>query len=431
MASNVYFLHSRNGGLGHYIRLGHTGYRKLEDLQAADRLPIASAIVEANHAVNQTDLTRALKASGVELILDPKTGELGTVGGFSTGARRLPWANPSRPHKPDDFIPAQLAGFCDRIAEFAMIHQVDVVQAPTHFITSAFDPWTDVDNRACLELRDALDRQGGQRVRIDYPIITSYEVFRDEGFRQALISQLNGLPFDNLWLRISGFGMSATPAGVMRYIEAAWSLQELNHPIVADGVAGLAGLALCAFGAVGGVSHGIAGKDSFNHRDWLKTREDGGGSTSRIYLPNIDMYLYSDQAEVLFRNRGAKSLLGCNDSSCCPNGFRDMFDHSKAHALTQSARLLEALNGTPQTNWVDHHLNRQLGPAGLTARKLVAIQLNDDKLAERLRKQNKRLDLMSRALEDLRSDIDAAPQAKKPAKRTISPVPQHLDGPRL
>jgi hypothetical protein len=81
-------------------------------------------------------------------------------------------------------------------------------------------------------------------------IFTNYATLRDSAHRRALSSEMANLPFDNLWLRISGFGADASGVGVRRYISSVADFHGVGKPIVADCVGGLAGLAVASFGAV-------------------------------------------------------------------------------------------------------------------------------------------------------------------------------------
>src|SRR5258708_39432053 len=93
---------------------------------------------------------------------------------------------------------------------------------------------------------------------------------RDPGQRGAFLAGLADLPFDNLWLRVSGFGADASATMLRGYIAAMMHFQRLGKPIIADGVGGLAALATAAFGAAGGGSHRLWGEERFDARDWDK-----------------------------------------------------------------------------------------------------------------------------------------------------------------
>ena len=82
---------------GHYLRLGHTGHRKLEDLHASGRFGIDRVVVDAAHIDDQRELLDSLRSAGTEIILDPKVAELSTPFGCLSRASVLPWAHGEAP----------------------------------------------------------------------------------------------------------------------------------------------------------------------------------------------------------------------------------------------------------------------------------------------------------------------------------------------
>lgn len=78
--------------IAHFIRLGESGYHKLEALHAVGRLPASRAVVDASRALNQKELMAALRADGAELVLDPKVAELSAREKFQGVAAKTPWA---------------------------------------------------------------------------------------------------------------------------------------------------------------------------------------------------------------------------------------------------------------------------------------------------------------------------------------------------
>ena len=71
----------------------------------------------------------------------------------------------------------------------------------------------------------------------------------DPAERAAIVPALASLPIESVWLRTSGFGADATPTGIRKYVVALRDLSSLHIPVVADGMGGLAGLAVAAFGS--------------------------------------------------------------------------------------------------------------------------------------------------------------------------------------
>src|SRR5712691_328374 len=105
MVAQIHVLHPRVSPLAGFLRVGHTGHKKLEALQSAGRFPYRRVVVDAAHLTQQLDLLKALKASGCEIVLDPNFAEMAAAGRFRGAIGRLPWANPDRPWEPTDFGP--------------------------------------------------------------------------------------------------------------------------------------------------------------------------------------------------------------------------------------------------------------------------------------------------------------------------------------
>ena len=128
--------------------------------------------------------------------------------------------------------------------------------APTHYIESANSPWLEVDVRSTRQLRRCLDSAGAKNVPIFYSLAVSYEVFRTVEERQAILDQLKGVPIDSLWIKVSQSG-ALTHAAVRHLVKGAVDLHSLGVPLVGDMMGGLRGISALAFGALGGICHGV------------------------------------------------------------------------------------------------------------------------------------------------------------------------------
>src|SRR4051794_7178890 len=169
------------------------------------------------------------------------------------------------------------------------------------------------DMNSCAMLRRLLDVQGGRKIAIDYPLLISNSVLNDSAERKSLIAALGAVPFDSLWLRISGFGADATAAGLRKYITALQDFHALGKPIVMDGVGGLAGLVL-SFGGACGWSYGAAAKERCDASDWAKPpKGSGGGGGHNVLLHGIDRLLKKTEADAILSAPGARRLLSCHD----------------------------------------------------------------------------------------------------------------------
>jgi hypothetical protein len=396
------------------VRLGHTGHKRLESLYTAGRAPIARAVIDAGHSVRQKDLVATLSNNGAEIILDTKAAELASAAGIHTKAAGLPWGKGDAEQTPADWAGANGQERARLIAEFAVAGRVDTVLSPAHLIKRVNSPWLATDLQTTHYLRRALDRAGGEHIRIDYPLMVPVSLLKDVERLNALLQGLRAAPVGNVWLRIAGFGMDGTPSGTRRCVEAAWRLADLGKPLIGDQVGGLVGLSLAAFGATGGLCQGVAEKENFNVSAWGRHRSRKGGSSERrIYLPSLDMFLYQSKAKTLMAGRNVRALLTCHDRQCCRSPD-DIFNQWQAHALTQSFRAIEELNGQPELKRIDYVLDRMLTLTGRNLRTVKKTKIDDPVLSKRLAAKSDRIDLMQQTLERLNDQLEAIPVALTP-----------------
>ncbi len=366
--SNVHILHPTSPPLAGFLRVGHTGHHKLEALHAADRLGFARLVFDAAYAAGQADFLRAQKAAGREIVIDLNVAETAMAGRFGSAVGKLPWGNPHRPWAPGDFGVARNDDFAKRFAGFVATIRPSAVLAPVH--AAEGDEWRSIDIRATERLRIELDRAGAKDVVIDHLAIIGAREFRDSGKRAAALDGVGGLPVQNLWVRISGFGATSTGARTRHVIEAARSLQDLGLPLVLDMAGGFAGLSALAFGAFGGIGHGAGQRESFDPAHWRKPPNGKGGGTSlRAYIPDLDRHLTEGQLQPFFAVRGTKARFACADSSCCPHGHEDMLENGHAHFITQRSRQREALSKSPPSRRAENFFPSQLDPAVRSTRQ--------------------------------------------------------------
>lgn len=401
MAATLHVLHPQTPPVAGFLRVGYTGHRKLLDLQAAGRLPYRRVVFDAAHLEEQIELLKRLKSSGCEIVLDPNFAEMATDGRFgSTSLQKLPWSNLDRPWRPEDFA-GRNHDVAKALAEFSVKAGVDAVLAPTHLIEKGAEAWRSVDLRLCEALRHELDRCGGADIAIDYQLITTSTYIKDGAHRMALIAELKALPIENVWLRASGFGATATGAGTRHFIESARGFHELGRPMVVDMAGGFAALSAAAFGAVAGISHGVGQKETFKAADWKKPPSGGGGASARAYVPELDRYFKEDQLKAIFGAKGGRSRLGCNDTKCCAHGAEDMIESNHAHFITQRHRQLDDLSSVPEARREEHFLLRHLDPAVRSARVASRLKIADEQVKAAVDDAKVRLVRLRDALGDL------------------------------
>jgi hypothetical protein len=425
---NVVYLHRAPDRITTFLRVGVSGHRQLETLLLSGKLPAERFVIEASNFARQGDLIGALKAAGREISLDTNVAELSSVGRFEGAVKAAPWANGDRIITRRDILGNE-AAVLSQIAQFAVANGVHRVQAPSHFLAAGVkDPWFAVDLEACVRLRRLLDVEGGRDIAIDYPLMMSYAALNDAAERTAIVPALSSLPIQSVWMRVSGFGADATPAGVSKYISALRDFRTLDMPLVSDGSGGLAGLAITAFGAASGLAHGVAEKERFDATSWNKPRPDrgSGGGGYTVLLPGIDRLLKKEEAEKLMAAPHARRLLSCQDRSCCPSGFEDTLKDPKGHYLRQRKLQCEALSAVQDPLRPQHFLEKTLASAHRTARQVSKLKVGDEKLGVALTKNTHRLERMGDVLENLhKTDEDVR---RTPA---FADVPQSQDTSRV
>lgn len=401
MVATIHVLRQGPAPIAGFLRVGHTGQKKLEAMCAAGRFPYRRAVFDAAHLAEQVVLLNALQASDCEIVLDPNFAEMATAGRFGSAIKKLPWANPDRPWTPEDFGPGSNMNVPRLIAEFAVKHGVSAVLSPTHFTERQDVRWHSIDWRFSERLRDELDSAGGQDIEIDYQVISTMAALNDPAFRKQIARNVQQLPVQNIWFRISGFGATATGAGTRHFIESVRDFDAASHPIVGDFTGGFAALAAAAFGAVGGIGHGVGQKESFRVSDWKIKPKGGGGQPRRAYFPELDRYLTEIQTDKIFAARHGKSRLACNDGSCCRDGYEDMVENAHAHFIIQRSRQIDNLSAVPESRRVDHFLLNMVDPAVRTSRLASRLKVQDESIRRILDDAKTRLIRFRDALADL------------------------------
>jgi hypothetical protein len=402
MAATLHHLRPTTPSIAGFLRVGHTGHRKLADLHAAGRLPYRRVVFDAAHLTEQVELAKSLKATGCEIVLDPNFAEMATAGKFGSSAiQKLAWANLDRPWQPSDFDRRRNHDAAKAIAEFAVKAGIHAVLAPTHLIETANDAWRATDLRMCEALRYELDRCGGADIAVDYQLITTSAILKDAAARAAFVADIEAMPVENVWIRASGFGATATGAGTRHFIESLRGLHDVGRPPIADMAGGFAGLGAAAFGAVAGISHGVGQKESFKAADWRKPPSGGGGAAARAYVHELDRYFKEEQLQGIFDAKGGKTRFGCADTSCCTHGGEDMIENGHAHFVTQRHRQLDDLSGVPEDRRASHFLFRHLDPAIRTARHATKLKIVDEKVMAAVGQAKVRMVRLRDALADL------------------------------
>ena len=307
--------------LGWYLRPSHVDHRAIADAVAPDSVGLYGMVFDPVYEKRHSELRDLMIERNRDAILDPRTQELGSIGGFNKRLSALPWAL-DRPHRPDDFNDVYARRIAHSMAQFIVEKRYTAVLAPTHYIDSANSPWLDIDAQSTAYLRHYLDRGDARNVPIFYSLAVSYEAFRTAEERRTIIERLTDLPIDSLWFKISQSG-NLTHAAVRNLVNGAAEFHGLGVPLVGDIMGGLRGLSALAFGAVGGICHGVTQKEGFSASSWTRPASSGNqGFTwpTRIYVAPLGIHLMRKVAMAFFGVHGSKSRFGCRIRSCCPKG---------------------------------------------------------------------------------------------------------------
>ena len=404
--------------LGHAIRTGEAWFRKLEHLHAKGRLQADTVIVDASKARFQMEFIRALKDEGAEIILDTKAAELSEEAKFGSLLKDFPWAALKQGRlEPRDYEAGATIDFFGNIARLAVELGVTAVLAPTHFLRQgAMSTWLPIDRRSVGLLRAALDRTGGSQVAIDYPLILPHTRIQREEEALQIMRSLRGLPIDNLYVRLSGFGADARPLAIKRTLIALQQFHALGNPIVLDYVGGLVGLSALAFGVVSGIAHGIGERERFDARSWHKppkARDPNARFGRSIYIPvsGMDKSFRKRDLEVIANSTRGRRLVACGDRQCCPNGLSSMISNPRAHTSRQRLLAVENLFQVPDALRISHFLSQDMDGARRKASELARLRTGKEKLDNVLRAKKETIEQMIGMYETLAERDRPSPPA--------------------
>lgn len=403
-------LHAVSDPMGSYLRPGYRDSKFLTQL-LVQGTPIGTGLVaDPVRLDRQADMMIEARRRGMETVLDPKGLELSTVGGFTrSGVADLPWAS-GQIHTPVALVGMSGRRMAEEIAEMIAKHEFSAVLAPTHVLEGTDpEPWLSVDAELTRHLRRALNARDLRRVPIYYPVTIRAKALCNAAARGRLVEHLRGLAIDAVWLRVHPFGTtSAGPLALGRYMEICRSLHSLGRPLVAEHT-GTIGVALLAFGAVGGIESGITFSESFKLDSYLNAPKLDAKSFSpltRLYLHKLGAFIETKNGQSFFERRGMKSAHGCQES-CCPRGWIDMQAHPGRHFVVQRAAEVARISRTPSSLRSGHYMENFLRPA--SDRAVRAARLDDSLKTTRDRLESWR-GTLSGELEH-RSEFSTSPPA--------------------
>jgi hypothetical protein len=262
----------------------------------------------------------------------------------------------------------------------------------------------------------------GADLGLIYSLAMPMDVLRKPSERQAVVHALEDARKDALWLKVENFGDDASGEKTAAYIREVRDFHSLNVPIVADHVGGLPAMAALAFGAVGGIAHGVTFNQGFSASRWRRPPNDKKGSgapTRRIYLPSLDMLVKPAEAEAFFavspRVRGRHT---CKDTHCCPHGQRDMLEKAARHAIYQRARELDWLGGTPQEVRPARYVDERVRPVSDDVAAAAGLSGLSQPMQKALKKKQSSISRFRQVMGHLVTETQPASVAMAPRRRS-------------
>jgi len=405
--------------LGFYIRPEHRDQKVLLDFFSSHGAPFSGVIFNPVHLHKQKELLEQVLDRKIDAILDPKTQELASIGRYNEKLGNLPWGL-QRQHNYDDYKGMLGQRIVKGLSDFAIEKKFTQIIAPTHYLQNADSEWLDIDIRIFNQLQNQLAKTDDGEKSLIYSLTIPYAAFRDQGQRSKIINALRSTSADMLWLKIDGMGSDNTANATCSYLKAVADFHSLEIPIVADHMGGLPGLSLLAFGAVGGLAHGITLRERFSANDWNKPSNNKGRLPQRrVYVSELDMMLDAKAASKMFEALPrVRSMFGCKDKSCCPRGVKDMIEDPARHFLIQRSKQISSLSNIPEQLRPQEFLNKQLLP--ITDRVLKAANYDwdeDTAMARKVQKHRQRLDKIRISLGEYMDKLSSSSYSPHPIPR--------------
>ena len=368
--------------IGHFIRLGDSGYKKNAELHAQNLLRAKRFVVNGSRIGFQREDIRMLREGGAEVVLDPRTVELGSAKYCGGDAAKAPWALADGSVLTQDLrVPGHIFDLYGRVARCAVDLQVDTVLGPSSLVTGGdFKTAFNIDRAACLAMRSTLDANGGKEIALDYLLAVRLIDLTDEKRRLELMAGLSDLPFENLWLRIATSGGTAGPMTAQRLIKVLSAIHNIGRPIILDYTGGLTGEALISMNVVSGVAHGIGERGSFNVSGWDKAprklnedEERKGGRAARVDVPVFGRSFTIPEMETLLSAKGAKSLLVPTDKRILPDGPSDLRSDVRRLNALEAERRIDVIETTPTVKRPEAFAEVRMKEAEQAARKAARL----------------------------------------------------------
>jgi hypothetical protein len=326
-------------------------------------------------------LPDAFTGRGVcEIVLDSECAEAAAPASADGYRGKLAWMPKGSPLRPAEMTEDRIVAHAIAIAKFVAGHHIDVVLSPSHLLGQQGEPLLQVDVRACIALRAALDESGQSHVAVDYALLAPVARLGDPNWRAEVCRRLASLPFRQLWVRAGPFGIGhGRSLGVMA--DALADFRALGRPVVLDHAGGLTGLAPVIFGLADAVCHGVGSRLDSDFLHWSRKPSSGppsAGGRRDIYHPALDRMISASEHRALDGLKARqRQAFSCVQNGCCDSDA-DVLAHKNRHFLRQVADLHQGLL-TSDTHEGQRRLHKRLWEGERTIKS--SLHTLDDGLA--------------------------------------------------
>jgi hypothetical protein len=194
--------------LGFFVRVGRNDHIELLDLLATGETGIFGFVLDAHNVDRHRDLMTEARRRGFDLILDPKTQQMGLPYGQTESLAALPWGG-ERYHNISDFEGRRGRDKAMRLVEFAVTNRFTQLIGPTHLLSGANDVWLRRDI-SMMEWTAAQIASTDTNLGLIYSLALPMAIFRKNDERHALVAALADVPCEAIWLKVENFGDNAT-----------------------------------------------------------------------------------------------------------------------------------------------------------------------------------------------------------------------------
>ena len=166
--------------LGLYIRPEYRDQKALLEFLSSGNTSFSGFVFNPVYVEKQNELFEQVLNSEIDTILDPRTQESATPGGYTEKIGTLPWGV-ERPHRTDDFQGILGGRLITSIANFALEKRFTQIISPSHLLKNTDDPWLKIDIDMSIKLRNKLDILGGENIPLIYSLAIPSLSARESG----------------------------------------------------------------------------------------------------------------------------------------------------------------------------------------------------------------------------------------------------------